>query len=708
MEPVTLPLPARLPAGPPAPLPPPAPLAMSEQGLTRFDRRRRHRLPGEPEARLARVFLFVATILLTAALVHQMWLVLSIGGLTGVEKAMLGLFVVNIAWIGFGAVSPLMGFMLGPEHAAPPDAPAPVARTALLMPTYNEDPARIVGAASAMLRAIDARGAGGSFDLFILSDTNRPDVWLAEQAVVDAARSNPAIAPRLHYRHRGRNLRRKAGNIADWVERWGAAYPFMLVLDADSLMEAGTVIELARRMEADDSLGILQTSPHLIGGETPLARVQQFASRVYGPVLTRGLRAWFGNAGNYWGHNAIIRTRAFAACGGLPELPGKPPFGGLILSHDFVEAAFVRRGGWAVRMADDLGGSYEHAPPNLIELASRDRRWCQGNLQHSRLLSTAGLHPLSRLHLFMGIMSYLSSPLWLLFLLAGMSLALHAYLVPPDYFLDRWSLFPDWPRIDPERAMALFGLCMLVLFAPKLLGTAAFLGERAARGLRLRSIFGLATEILLSALVAPIMMFVQTSSVAQILTGRDSGWNPQARDADRVPWGLLWRFHARHMYVGILLAVAAAAISWRLLAWMSPALIGLVLAVPISAFMGSARAGRVLTRLGLLVTPEERAPPVLARAAEDEAEALRATGAPPPQSLAELLADPPALARHIAWLDAPTTRPPGTPDANLASALLKLADGLGPDQLDARESFAVLASARTLSGLAANRFQRRR
>ena len=203
------------------------------------------------------------------------------------------------------------------------------------------------------------------------------------------------------------------------------------------------------------------------------------------------------------------------------------------------------------------------------------------------------------------------------------------------------------------------------------------------------------------------MMLVQTSSVAQILTGRDSGWNPQARDADRVPWGLLWRFHARHMYVGILLAVAAAAISWRLLAWMSPALIGLVLAVPISAFMGSARAGRWLTRLGLLATPEERHPPTLAHAAEEEAEVLRATGVPP-DGVTELLADPPALARHLAWLDGPTSRPPGTPDPSLASALLKLADGLGPDRLDARKSFAVLASARTLSGLADDRLPRHR
>jgi membrane glycosyltransferase len=698
-------LPARPPAGPAPPLPPEAPLAMPHQELDRFDRRRQ-RLGREPRARLARLVLFGGSIALAAYLVHQMWLVLSIGGMTSVEWVMLGLFVINITWISLGAISPLMGFLLGPKVAGPPDAP-PTVRTALLMPTYNEDPARIVGAAVAMLKAIDARGSGAVFDLFVLSDTNRAEIWLSEQAMVDAARRNPVIGPRLLYRHRARNLRRKAGNIADWVERWGGAYPFMLVLDADSLMDADTVIELARRMEADDELGILQTSPHLIGGETPLARVQQFASRVYGPVLTRGLRAWFGNAGNYWGHNAIIRTQAFADCGGLPELPGKPPFGGLILSHDFVEAALVRRGGYSVRMADDLVGSYEHAPPNLMELAARDRRWCQGNLQHARLIGTAGLHPLSRLHMSMGIMSYLSSPFWLLFLLAGMSLALHAYLVPPDYFSDRWSLFPDWPRIDPERAMMLFGLCMLVLFLPKLLGTLAFLLGQSSRGLRLRSPLGLVTEILLSALVAPIMMFVQTSSVVQILTGRDSGWNTQSRDTDRVPWALLWRFHARHMYAGVLLAIAAAAISWRLLAWMSPALVGLVLAVPIAAFMGNARAGRMLRRLGLLVTPEERDPPLLVHEAEQETEALSAA-VHPPATVAALLATPPALARHLAWLDVATARPPGTHDSNLASALLKLADGMDPEQLDGRESFAVLASGRTLSALAAERTARPR
>lgn len=683
--------------GPDAPLPPQAPVAMPTQSLRTYDRRLRHRLKGEPRVRVARAALALITILGTIFLTHQMYLVLQVGELTGVERVMLVLFVINIAWIGFGSISPLMGFLLGAGQHPVQDGPPPVGRTALLMPTYNEDPARILGAAMAMMRAIDRKGAGEVFDLFLLSDTNQARYWLAEEAMVAAAREDPEIGHRIFYRHRGRNLRRKAGNIEDWVERWGGAYPYMLVLDADSLMEADTIIELARRMEADPELGMLQTSPNLIGGETPTARVQQFASRVYGSVLTRGLRAWFGNAGNYWGHNCIIRTQAFAECAGLPELKGKPPFGGLILSHDFVEAALVRRGGWAVRMADDLGGSYEAAPPNLIELAQRDRRWCQGNLQHTRLLGTAGFHPLSRLHLAMGVMSYLSSPLWLLFLLAGMSLALHAYLVPPDYFLDQWSLFPDWPRIDPERAMALFGLCMLVLYAPKLFGTASFLRARDSRGLRIGTVFGLIVEILLTALVAPIMMMVQTSSIAQILTGADSGWPSQARDADRVPWGVLWKFHQRHILAGLILAGAAGAISWRLLAWMSPALLGLVLAVPLSAFMGSARMGRMLRRMGLLTTPEERHPPALVAEATAEADTLRDRASVP--TLDDLLADPVALDRHFAWGDPPTGRRRGEPDAALASALLKIADGLGLDELDTRERYAVLASPPTLERL---------
>ena len=303
-------------------------------------------------------------------------------------------------------------------------------------------------------------------------------------------------------------------------------------------------------------------------------------------------------------------------------------------------------------MADDLPGSYEHAPPNLIELASRDRRWCQGNLQHTRLLATSGLHPLSRLHLFMGVMSYLASPLWLLFLLSGMALALHAYLVPPDYFLDRWSLFPDWPRIDPERAMALFGICMLVLYAPKLFGTAAFLRSRDSRGLRGR------TRLRLPGRADPLGAGrADHDAGADQLGGADPDRPRQRleRPGPRQRAGALAAAlalpppaHARRRACS---RSPPGAISWRLLAWMSPAILGLVLAVPLSAFMGSAAAGRWLARMGLLLTPEERTPPPLAggrRRARPRCSAPAAgcrTGSPGSWPI------PAALARHLAWLD---------------------------------------------------------
>lgn len=363
----------------------------------------------------------------------------------------------------------------------------------------------------------------------------------------------------------------------------------------------------------------------------------------------------------------------------------------MILSHDFVEGALLRRCGWAVHLADDLGGSFESAPPNLVEMVSRDRRWAQGNLQHLALLGISGLHPLGRLHMAMGAMAYLASPFWLLFLLVGMALALYANLVPPNYFPDGWALFPTWPQIDAQRAIALFGICLAVLYTPKMIGIAAFLGEPASRGQRLRALPDFLLEVLLSALTAPILMLTQTRAVLQILGGRDSGWSAQARDAGGLQWATLWQFHRRHMIVGAVLAAAAGAISWSLLAWMSPALVSMLLAAPLGAFLGASVAGDWLRRRGALSTPEERAPPGISRATDALVGELRATRAPP-ADLAALIADPRALLRHMAWLDARTERRPGEPDPALAAAWLRITEGSGLASLEPRESFAVLSS----------------
>ncbi len=279
---------------------------------------------------------------------------------------------------------------------------------------------------------------------------------------------------RVYYRRRRKNTARKAGNIADFVMRWGAAYPQMLVLDADSLMSGATIVRLAAAMEADPDAGIVQSLPLIVNRNTFFARLQQFAARIAGPVIAAGLAAWMGRDGNYWGHNAIIRTRAFADHCGMPDLPGKPPFGGHILSHDFVEAALIRRAGWAVYMLPTLGGSYEESPPSLIDLAARDRRWCQGNLQHiARAAEPAVSRFASRLHLINGIMGYLASPLWMAQLLIGIVLVLQSKFIRPEYFTAEFSLFPTWPRFDYERALQLFELTIAVLLAPKVFGMIA-------------------------------------------------------------------------------------------------------------------------------------------------------------------------------------------------------------------------------------------
>ena len=107
----------------------------------------------------------------------------------------------------------------------------------------------------------------------------------------------------------------------------------------------------------------------------------------------------------------------------------------------------MRRGGWKVRMATDCGGSWEESPPTLIDVAVRDRRWAQGNLQHMKIIGGAGLRFISRLHLGIGIMSYLSSPMWLVMLGIGFALAVQSRLIRPGIFQSRFSAVPDLAAI---------------------------------------------------------------------------------------------------------------------------------------------------------------------------------------------------------------------------------------------------------------------
>jgi membrane glycosyltransferase len=633
-----------------------------------------------PAPRLARIFVFGGAALLTAYGAREMYEVVSVSRTTLLQYVLLVLFVINFSWIALAFTSAVLGFaklLFAPERTPSTPGRPLNTRNAIVMPVYNEATARTFAAVEAIRDSIEATGQGGAFDYFILSDSTYPDAWIAEERAFIALREKIGPGSRIYYRHREKNHHRKAGNIADFVTRWGGAYEHMIVLDADSLMTGDCVLRLVEAMEDDPRAGIIQSLPLILNRNTLFARVQQFAARVTGPIVATGLAVWSGRDGNYWGHNAIIRTRAFAEQGGLPDLKGKPPFGGHVLSHDFVEAALLRRAGWSVYMLPELEGSYEESPPSLIDLAVRDRRWCQGNLQHARVIGARGLKLATRQHFATGIMSYLASPFWLFQLVVGIALVLQTTYIRPEYFSRDFRLFPSWPRFDPERALALFGLTMGILLAPKLFGLVLMLAKKAARrasGGTIRLILSALVEVVLSALIAPILMLVQSGSVFQILIGGDTGWNPQRRDDGSIPFRDIVRRHRWHTLLGILAGLSAFLIATSLFLWMSPTIIGLDLAIPISWLSGSLAAGLALKRMGLLLTPAETAvPPIVTRANTLAAENAR-LGFDDADGLAVLHGDPEFRERHEAMLPRRPHRNRGEFDLDRVMAEAKIID----------------------------------
>lgn len=663
-------------------LPREAPLTMPVQSLDGVGRCRPLSVAKVPGIGLRRLFVFGLALLLTVIGTKEMVRVLDVHGLNPLTIFVLALFVVLAVWVALACASGVAGFLsqvsggglaLGIDPRRP--RPALSTRTALLMPTYNEAPAQVMARLQAVGEALAEAGVARHFDIFILSDTTDPAIWVLEEAMFLRLREAIGAEIAVFYRRRHRNTDRKAGNIAEWVTRFGAAYPHFVILDADSMMTADALVRLAAAMEAHRDVGIVQTLPIVVNGTTIFARLQQFAGRVYGPLIAHGIAWWHGAEANYWGHNAMIRTRAFAEQAGLPHLRGRQPFGGHILSHDFVEAALVRRGGWQVRMVPGLPGSYEEAPPSLIDLANRDRRWCQGNLQHAAVLRARGLHWVSRLHLAMGIGAYVTAPLWLMFLVAGLLISLQYRFVPPEYFSHGRSLFPHWPVVDPVRSKWLFVATIAVLLAPKLLGTTVLLIDRQARrsaGGIVRVIAGFALESVLAGLIAPVMMLVQSGNVFSILAGRDSGWKPQRRDGCDLPLSFFASHYAGCTVFGLGLGIAAFFVSPFLALWMLPVVLGLALAIPLARWTSLPAATSWLGALDLLRIPESHSPPEVLRRAKALSARYDALANSIGNPVRRLVEDPTLMAAHECMLP-PPRRPRSDPiDAVLLVGLVKL------------------------------------
>ncbi|PVB61675.1 glucans biosynthesis glucosyltransferase MdoH [Labrenzia sp. 011] len=553
-----------------------------------------------------RLAMVLIAVLLTIAASFMFANVVQSDGFDRLDVVRIALMAIAAFWLAWGGCIALFGILFAPQKAARADV-RPEGRTAILMPIYNEATGPVFARLAAIMKSIDRLPEAHCFDFYVLSDTTKPDIAAREQSAYRQLLLRHQAGGRLFYRHRDRNIGRKAGNIADFVQTSGGAYEYMLVLDADSLMDGETIVEMVRRMEAAPRVGLLQSLPQIIGLKTLYGRLLQFATSLYGPYFARGLAAVQGEEGTFWGHNALIRTRAFAAACGMAPLQGKPPFGGHILSHDTVEAALLARDGWKVRLDPDLTGSYEEAPANMVDYAKRDRRWCQGNLQHSRILAAPRLRFWSRVSILQGIFAYLASPIWFLFLLTSLTAPLMA---PPPVYFDGYSPFPVFPHPETATALALlFGLVALLIL-PKLLLVVRTLagGDAKTFGGPLRLVVSFLIEILLTSVLAPVLMMFHCRSVVQVLTGADSGWPTAERDDGSLPLG------AAISATWWMTLTGAAGVAFsryyvpELFYWLLPVALPLVLAPLLVWMTSSVLMGEICRRLGLLAVPSDAGP----------------------------------------------------------------------------------------------------
>ncbi len=504
------------------------------------------------------------------------------------------LFGLSYGRMALSAASPLAGLL--PARPEPPRSTAPhggPVRTALLLPVFNEPPEPIHAAVRIMAESLDE---ADGVTVFVLSDTQDAG------RLADEARFFPPFARALsgvgvHYRHRRPNAGRKAGNIAAFCRDHGDEYDFAIVLDADSLMTARAIRALIAALRDDPGAALIQSVSYPIGGTTLFARLQQFGARLNTPLSVAGQHLWQGRHGTYWGHNAILRLKPFIADARLPVLPGRPPLGGEILCHDTIEAALLLRAGSAVRLAPEIGGSFETTPSNLVDHLARERRWCQGNLQHLRLLGASGFRFASRVHIGTGILYYLASPVGLLASLLLLATGFVGGTAAPH---------PAWPM------RACLWLTLFLLFAPKLasLGRALLLPGAAWRGFggRGRLLSSVLAEQVLGMLYAPIVAVSVSGFVIDTFLGRTVGWSTQARGDRPVGWAeAALRFRV-HTAIGVLVTLGLGLLHPGLLPWTLPFLCGLLLSIPLAFCSGSIRLGALARRLGLFLTIDELAP----------------------------------------------------------------------------------------------------
>ena len=625
------------------------------------------------------------------------------------------LFVALFGLVALGAAQTLIGFFVrwrgGDRYRItaslePEDLTRPVvARTAIVMPICNEEVGRVIEGLGVMYESVLRTGKLPDCDFFLLSDSNDPNRWIEEEAAWLALTQRLGAQGRIFYRKRRGGINKKAGNLADFCRRWGRHYVYMVVLDADSIMTGDAIARLAQMMERNRSVGIIQGVPTLVNGETILARLQQFASRLYGPVSATGLNYWQLSEANYWGHNAIIRLAPFIRHCSLPELPGEGPFGGRIMSHDYVEAALMRRAGWDVWLATEMDGNYEECPGNVIEFAQRDRRWLQGNLQHARLVVAKGFHTVNRVHFALGILAYVASPLWLAFLILSAVIAYRFGGAGPTLRpVQSFASYAHWSYHAQAVTLGIFTFTML--FLPKVIALLDLRGKRAevkAFGGWADLCGGIFLETLIFTLLAPVLMLFHTKFIVLTICRQKITWGSQRRGrAGQSVLGETIAAHWGHTAIGLLGWMIVRGIDPTLAFWMSPILAGLICSIPLSYVTGSLPVGLALRQEGLFKTPEESQPLPELVELNDALAAQRSGPKPLPELVAnfgllQAVLDPYVNAVHVSLLRAKDELPPASEErfVGLRRTLLRE----GPDALLPRDRLALLMDVDSMNAL---------
>ena len=535
----------------------------------------------------------------------------SAGGLNPLEWLAVGLFAANFCYLGIAAFTGAAGTVVLLFSPKPPPLsktpPTKGSLTAIIIPIYQEKPSKVVAAAEAMWDSLKDLDAEKGFEVFFISDSMDPALVEIEEAVIqDLLRRRPDEP--FWYRRRRDNAQKKQGNINDFVQRWGGRYDYMLELDADSFVSPEAMLELVRRMDARPRTALIQTLPIIVGARTYSARLQQLSLRSHGGLFGAGLSWWSGGAGNFWGHNAIIRLAPFAAHAALPDLPGKEPLGGKILSHDFVEAALLRRAGWRVEIAGDIEGSFEETPPTIVDLAARDRRWAQGNIQQIQVILARGFDWLSRVHIGANLMGYMSGLLWLSFVVVGVLIAANAKFFESETVASVTA--------DPNAGLRLVIIMAAVLTSPKWLSVILWaFGKLPGWDRSPRFLLNVVCDLGMTMLLAPIFFMNHAGSILSTLMGVDGGWRPQVRDRNGFAWSDLVRHYVQHMIFGFCLLLASFAISPSFMLQNLPMATVLIFA-PLIARQVSGVARKGSASWLLYATPEDLKQPEIVRRAE--------------------------------------------------------------------------------------------